>query len=110
MPAICPSSATTATPDLCSHICPAKAPNMLPISSVPMSRGLTRSTVLEPSFLRRSSHENLHPENDPEQGRIESEATRKPECPLFRTRDVTRSLTIVVSLWYFLICDRVNER
>ncbi len=33
-----------------------------------------------------------------------------PRNVRFRTRAVTTSLTIIVSLWYFLLCDRVNGR
>jgi len=38
-----------------------------------------------------------------------SAAKAKPDVR-FRTGEVTRSLTIVMSLWYVLVCDRVNGR
>jgi hypothetical protein len=58
---------------------------MLPISSVPMSRGLTPATESAPCLLKRIARE-LASKDDPEHGRVESEATREPDCPFSNTR------------------------
>ena len=60
------------------------------------------------TFVRcRGSHENLHPEATRSKA-VSNRNQVANRYVRFRTREVTRSLTIVMSLWYVLACDRVN--